>query len=445
MKFYLILFFAHIFSLAHSQQLKELAAVKKDNKWGAIDKEGRMAIPCIYDAMELTCSDLIAVKKEGKFGFIDRANKIKIDFNYDDAGGFYEQKAFVKQGAKYGYINEQGILVIDYKFDEASIFSSGIAGIKIDSVWGFINEQGRIIIQPAYHTINDFHDQYCAVSKRGKTGIINREGKTILPFEYSLGTYFLSYNKDVVIANKYEQHKKYLFKLHDTTYSKLTERNLETVKPIIQSKRDLECEEYIPANYFIFYNKTYGEKNLPISSVFSKEDIGTGVMNKEGKVVFCCYDKVKFLDATHFAYVQWGDFEKATVVDTNGRRMNINGYEYNQIHRLYNDVLIVSKKGKDGGVNLYGEQVIEFNYDNIYGYRDGTFLAEISGKYYIVNLNGYKSEPLPFYINKCLFFEKVIIVESGLKYGVLDYKGNVLFEPQFDRTINFFPNSIYSR
>jgi len=447
MKFFLsptlLVLFFHIFSMSHSQQLKKLAAVKKDNKWGAIDGEGRMAIPCIYDAMVITNSELIVVKKDGKFGFIDRANNVKIAFQYDAAKGFYEQKAFVKKGTKYGCINEQGALIIDYKFDDATFFSYGLAGIKVDTLWGFINEH-EIVIAPAYHRVDNFHDQYCIVSKKGKEGIINRKGKTVLPIEYGSGSYFLS-NYDVVIANtihmpftwSYNEEGKrvlkeydgpkyyYIFKLHDTTYSKVTERNLKSV-------------ESRSAGYSIFYNITYGEKKLPINSVFPKEDIGTGVINKDGKVVVCCYNKVKFLDATHFAYAQWGDFEKATVVDTNGRKMHINGYKFDYVQSLWDNVLIVFKH-KWGGINLYGEQVIDFKYDHIYGYKNGTFLAKISDKYYVINLDeyGYQSEPLPFYIYDCWFYEKVIIVESGGKLGVLDYKGNVLFEPQFDLTFDF--------
>jgi len=437
-------FFFHIFSIAYSQQSKDLAAVKKDNKWGAINAEGKMVIPCIYDVMEITCSDLIAVKKDGKFGFINDENTVKIALQYDSVSGFYEHKAVVRKGNKFGFINEEGELIIDYKFDKADIFSEGLAGVKIDNLWGFCDSQGNIVIQPVYDEVHAFNGNYC-IAEKDFLGVINKEGKEILPFEYYYPMFFLPNNKDkdIIIATKADVYKKfrrdYVFKLHDTTYSKITERNLSGIESYYDPKsRNLECETYNPTDYLIFYSRTYGEKEIPSYLAFPNERFpGEGVMNKEGKVVFCCYDRVRFLDQTHFVYANKGDFEKATVVDTNGRRMSINEYEYDEISMMRDNILIVRRNGKCGAVNLYGEQVIDFKYDDIYGYRNGTFLAKLSDKYYVINLDGYKSEPLPFYIYDCWFRKKVIIVNSNLKYGVLDYKGNVLFEPQFDKKIDF--------
>jgi hypothetical protein len=58
-----------------------LARVKKDGKWGYIDKTGRTIIPIEYDYVESFNSEGLAkVKKDEKYGFIDRTGVV----NWED-------------------------------------------------------------------------------------------------------------------------------------------------------------------------------------------------------------------------------------------------------------------------------------------------------------------------------------------------------------------------
>ena len=47
-----------------------LAPVKKDGKWGCVDKTGKEVVPPIYDGARGGEDGLAAVKKDGKWGFI---------------------------------------------------------------------------------------------------------------------------------------------------------------------------------------------------------------------------------------------------------------------------------------------------------------------------------------------------------------------------------------
>ncbi len=79
-----------------------------------------------------------AVKKNGKWGYIDREGAVRIDFQFDDARSFTMHLAAVKTGRSWGYVGLNGQLVIDPVFLEARAFSNGTAPVKTADGWQFI-------------------------------------------------------------------------------------------------------------------------------------------------------------------------------------------------------------------------------------------------------------------------------------------------------------------
>ena len=55
-----------------------------------------------------------------KFGFIDKTGKLVIPAQFDDAEPFSKGLAVVKIKGKYGFIDKAGKLVIPAKFDEVN-------------------------------------------------------------------------------------------------------------------------------------------------------------------------------------------------------------------------------------------------------------------------------------------------------------------------------------
>ncbi|WP_229254331.1 WG repeat-containing protein [Dyadobacter sp. NIV53] len=97
--------------------------VKKNNKWGCIDKTGKTRIAFLYDeASGFTKEDRAAVAINGKFGHIDKSGKIRTPLKYEFASYYNNGTSMVRVGDKYGYIdvNDQFIGKSDY--DEALPF-----------------------------------------------------------------------------------------------------------------------------------------------------------------------------------------------------------------------------------------------------------------------------------------------------------------------------------
>jgi hypothetical protein len=90
------------------------------------------------DARPFTSEGYAAVKKNGKWGFIDKVGNVVIPFNFDDALSFGQHLAAVKQGDYWGYISIYGHVVIDTIYYEAKSFSGGSAPVLTERGWQFI-------------------------------------------------------------------------------------------------------------------------------------------------------------------------------------------------------------------------------------------------------------------------------------------------------------------
>lgn len=85
------------------------------------------------------------LKKNNKWGYIDKDNNVIIDFIFDDAFPFSEGLACVLIDGKKGFINRKGEVVINAIYDSASYFKSGKSEVKIGDKNFFINLKGEKI------------------------------------------------------------------------------------------------------------------------------------------------------------------------------------------------------------------------------------------------------------------------------------------------------------
>ncbi|MBF7048142.1 WG repeat-containing protein, partial [Campylobacter volucris] len=66
-----------------------MAAVEIDNKWGFIDKNGKLIIEAKYDNAYDFSEGLARVELNGKWGFINKKGEIAIDTKYNRTKDFF--------------------------------------------------------------------------------------------------------------------------------------------------------------------------------------------------------------------------------------------------------------------------------------------------------------------------------------------------------------------
>ena len=89
-----------------------LASVKKDGKWGAIDKTGKTVIPFEYDHLQIVRDGLICFEKNGKYGYLDATTyQVAIPAQFVAATNFTDGLAPVYDGSKAYLIGKDGAKV----------------------------------------------------------------------------------------------------------------------------------------------------------------------------------------------------------------------------------------------------------------------------------------------------------------------------------------------
>lgn len=129
---------------------KDLNPVENtDFKYGYMDKEGDLIIPCKYERAHDFSEGLAMVYSTKKgidyYGYIDEKGSEVIPLQYEFGESFSQGLALVRQNRKFGFIDKKGEIVIPFKFDDADSFENGKARIKIKNRQFYIDEAGNEI------------------------------------------------------------------------------------------------------------------------------------------------------------------------------------------------------------------------------------------------------------------------------------------------------------
>jgi len=211
-----------------------LAAVKVGDKWGFLDKNGKMKINPQFSSVYPFSNGLAAVynynKDNGvhssslieqlksdsviKGGFINSKGEIVINYQFSRSFGFFDGLALVYDGKQYGYIDKSGKYIINPQFILASNFKNDFAIIYQGKMYGYIDKEGKIIINPQFKQAGYFSDDVAVVvSSDGKYGYIDKEGKYTINPQFEDATDFFDGIAFVESANKWgiiDKNGKYL-------------------------------------------------------------------------------------------------------------------------------------------------------------------------------------------------------------------------------------------
>ena len=124
-------------------------SLKDGAKYGYISRSLKLEIALVYDnAMDFS-DDFAAVKKDGKWGYINKNGVTVIPFDFDscasaDATGndcafaFAGGLAPVSKNGKFGIINKKAETVVEFEFDSILPGKKGVYIACKDGVWGIL-------------------------------------------------------------------------------------------------------------------------------------------------------------------------------------------------------------------------------------------------------------------------------------------------------------------
>ncbi|HFU2808237.1 TPA: WG repeat-containing protein, partial [Campylobacter coli] len=120
-------------------------AVCLNDKWGFVDKKGKIIIKAKYDFIDDKDDEMVMFgSKRGLCLLLSKENIL---------GCFHEGLALARINKKYGFIDKNENWVIEAKYDEVEDFYKGLAIAKLDKKSGLLDKNGRVIVDFLYEKI----------------------------------------------------------------------------------------------------------------------------------------------------------------------------------------------------------------------------------------------------------------------------------------------------
>lgn len=128
-----------------------LFPVRKDGKWGFIDREGKLVIAPAFERAGRFSEGLAPVVLAGRHGYVDATGRMVLAPEQAPAGDglhrpFVDGRAAVRVGDRVGYLDREGKLVVAARFTAAQDFSEGFAFACDASSCGYIDAVGRPVV-----------------------------------------------------------------------------------------------------------------------------------------------------------------------------------------------------------------------------------------------------------------------------------------------------------
>ena len=178
-----------------------LAAVQANNKYGFVNKTGKLVIPVEFQDVDYSGfhEGLVGVKINGKWGFIDKEGVLIIPNKFENVSSFHDGIASVELNGNFNYcINKRGRVFMPNKYTKnywklldpsyGISFNQKLAPVGLKSngkwKWGYINEKGKFVIPRKFENASDFHEGLAAVEINGKLVFINRNGIIVIPARF---------------------------------------------------------------------------------------------------------------------------------------------------------------------------------------------------------------------------------------------------------------------
>ena len=157
-----------------------VAAVKRDGKWGWIDKTGRLFLPPLSSPPNFH-EGLSSFERDGKWGYMDTKGTVVIQPEWEEAGEFSGGYAGVKRGGKWGGIDKTGRLVLPLGNYEGLYFEPqpGLWRITVGKKSGYMDRAGRVVIKPQWHEVFLWSEGLAMVFRERKGDLSTKRARSL--------------------------------------------------------------------------------------------------------------------------------------------------------------------------------------------------------------------------------------------------------------------------
>lgn len=160
-----------------------------EQKYGFMDRAGRVVVPDVYDGVSAFVDGRAAVRVgqglgRSRHGCIDAVGRVVAPIRYASAGDFRGGVAVVRRRGRAHrdvsvVIDRSGGIVLETRLRLLGGFSEGLATVWIDGAWGVIDLSGDVVIAPQFDDVQPFRKGVAAVQRGDWHGLIDRRGRFV--------------------------------------------------------------------------------------------------------------------------------------------------------------------------------------------------------------------------------------------------------------------------
>ncbi|HVF10819.1 MAG TPA: WG repeat-containing protein [Abditibacteriaceae bacterium] len=195
-----------------------LATVRQGNRWGLIEKTGKVLLPPTYEAISFFSDKAMVIKQAGKYGLLaitgetlvapqyeaidrfrrgyatyqsggkwgalDSTGKELVPAQYDGIRGVTPDLVIVRSGDKWKGVTPAGVEVFPARYDQVGRFMEGLAQVRSGKLWGVIDATGKEVVPIQYDTIRYSSDGMAAVQRDGKWGYLDKTGALVIATQF---------------------------------------------------------------------------------------------------------------------------------------------------------------------------------------------------------------------------------------------------------------------
>lgn len=369
--FYFSLLLLMLFSVESEAQ--SLFPIKKNNKWGLINAEGRIVKRPEYQAIgEFKDFGYATMQKKGKVGMLNSRGMEIVPAQYEDVKALDSLLISVFENGEWKVIDLNGQVIVPAGYDEVKVLapvsetvSDGYLAFSKKKKWGIVNGKGKLVTAPKYDAIvvfNDFPEGVTGlvfqVTKNKLLGLLLPNGQELIrPSVEDIRVY----NSELIFFKKdlrwgaVDHTGQELLPPRYNRFSRLSEKFVKLVA---------NNQEYI---FSLVYNKLVTQETFeaiyPFSEdyVLCKRNRLLGLLDHCGSIVLTPkYDEIQPYDGDIFRANLGGRWGIVTIDDQALIR-----FQFDYIAPMRSGLCVVIRNGQLGVANNRGEVVVSPDFERI--------------------------------------------------------------------------------
>ena len=387
---------------------ENIAIIKKNNLYGAMDLNGNWIISPTFDYMEIYNEGISLVSQKDsngtlKYGYVDATGKMVIPAEYEEATNFLNERAIVCKDGIYNILNKEGKLLIENStYTDMEFLNSYICAYK-NNICGLLDYDGNEMTDFIYTSANPTYsiDRFIFQKEDGSCMLFNKDGESLLKgeeFIYNI-TAIPLFNIDTSTNQIYEK----AINLNNEKFSGLKSKSQYDELYMITTKNLYEGLVDQNGNYLIEPNRYRTIDYISDEFIVVNEGALCGAIDIWNNPVLELNHKSIIPVTSNYVAVK-DKYNFYGIIDYNVRQM---------VESSYTDIL------------GYGDGLITTIYrDEIY--PNEKFMPKEGNKYYYIDLNGNIILDCSEASSVQSFINGTAIVEYDREFAIIDTNGNTI-------------------